>query len=140
MKQSGISRNACSAWRMSAMLGRVNHPARNNHRIIPLTLKRGELGFHYSPVCLYNDTASSFQTENITPMKIARNTFKKLFDFVTMFPNYFLGSNADLPIVGGFHPTHDSFPQGGRYTFAMAKAPVEKSFTVNGFEEWKPGS
>ncbi len=71
-------------------------------------------------------------------MKIERATFAKLFDFVTQFPHYFVGSNADLPIVGGSILTHDHF-QGGRYDFAMAKAPVEKSFTVNGFEDVEAG-
>lgn len=85
----------------------------------------------------YNEHCIVFNGKH-TPMKIDRNTFKKLFDFVTMFPHYFLGSNADLPIVGGSILTHDHF-QGGRYTFAMAKAPVEKSFTVNGYEDVEAG-
>ena len=114
-----------------------NHPARDNHRIIPLTLNGESWGFQYSPYVYYNEHCIVFNGKH-TPMKIDRNTFKKLFDFVTMFPHYFLGSNADLPIVGGSILTHDHF-QGGRYTFAMAKAPVEKSFTVNGFEDVEAG-
>ena len=106
-------------------------------RIIPLTLNGESWGFQYSPYVYYNEHCIVFNGKH-TPMKIDRNTFKKLFDFVTMFPHYFLGSNADLPIVGGSILTHDHF-QGGRYTFAMAKAPVEKSFTVNGYEDVEAG-
>ena len=117
--------------------GRLDHPARENHRIIPIEIAGGKWGFQYSPYVYYNEHCIVFNGKH-TPMKIDRNTFKKLFDFVTMFPHYFLGSNADLPIVGGSILTHDHF-QGGRYTFAMAKAPVEKSFTVNGFEDVEAG-
>ena len=136
MKQSGYPK-CLLCMENVGYAGRINHPARNNHRIIPLTLNGESWGFQYSPYVYYNEHCIVFNGKH-TPMKIDRNTFKKLFDFVTMFPHYFLGSNADLPIVGGSILTHDHF-QGGRYTFAMAKAPVEKSFTVNGFEDVEAG-
>ena len=107
--------------------GRTNHPARNNHRVIPITVNGGEWGFQYSPYVYYNEHCIVFNGEHI-PMKIERATFVKLFDFIKLFPHYFLGSNADLPIVGGSILSHDHF-QGGHYTFAMAKAPIEKYFT-----------
>ena len=125
MKQSGYPK-CLLCMENVGYAGRINHPARNNHRIIPLTLNGESWGFQYSPYVYYNEHCIVFNGKH-TPMKIDRNTFKKLFDFVTMFPHYFLGSNADLPIVGGSILTHDHF-QGGRYTFAMAKAPVEKKF------------
>ena len=136
MKQSGYPK-CLLCMENVGYAGRVNHPARNNHRIIPLTLNGESWGFQYSPYVYYNEHCIVFNG-NHTPMKIDRNTFKKLFDFVTMFPHYFLGSNADLPIVGGSILTHDHF-QGGRYTFAMAKAPVEKCFMVNGYEDVEAG-
>lgn len=136
MKQSGYPK-CLLCMENVGYAGRINHPARNNHRIIPLTLNGESWGFQYSPYVYYNEHCIVFNGKH-TPMKIDRNTFKKLFDFVTMFPHYFLGSNADLPIVGGSILTHDHF-QGGRYTFAMAKAPVEKSFTVNGYEDVEAG-
>ena len=98
--------------------GRVDHPARNNHRIIPLQLNGEDWGFQYSPYVYYNEHCIVFNGAH-TPMKIDRNTFVKLFDFVKRFPHYFLGSNADLPIVGGSILSHDHF-QGGNFTFAMA--------------------
>ena len=100
--------------------GRVNHPARENHRIIPLTINDSQWGFQYSPYVYYNEHCIVFNGQH-TPMKIDRAAFRKLFDFVKQFPHYFLGSNADLPIVGGSILSHDHF-QGGNYTFAMAKA------------------
>ena len=136
MKQSGYPK-CLLCMENVGYAGRINHPARNNHRIIPLTLNGESWGFQYSPYVYYNEHCIVFNGKH-TPMKIDRNTFKKLFDFVTMFPHYFLGSNADLPIVGGSILTHDHF-QGGRYTFAMAKAPVEKSFTVSGYEDVEAG-
>ena len=136
MKQSGYPK-CLLCMENVGYAGRINHPARNNHRIIPLTLNGESWGFQYSPYVYYNEHCIVFNGKHI-PMKIDRNTFKKLFDFVTMFPHYFLGSNADLPIVGGSILTHDHF-QGGRYTFAMAKAPVEKSFTVSGYEDVEAG-
>ncbi len=117
--------------------GRANHPARENHRIIPITINESGWGFQYSPYVYYNEHCIVFNGEH-TPMKIDRAAFVKLFDFVKQFPHYFLGSNADLPIVGGSILSHDHF-QGGHYTFAMAKAPVVEQFTVKGFEDVKAG-
>lgn len=117
--------------------GRVNHPARQNHRIIPLTINQTEWGFQYSPYVYYNEHCIVFNGVH-TPMKIERATFVKLFDFVKLFPHYFLGSNADLPIVGGSILSHDHF-QGGHYTFAMAKAPIEQKFEMEGFEDVEAG-
>lgn len=117
--------------------GRLNHPARNNHRIIPITVNNSKWGFQYSPYVYYNEHCIVFNGEH-TPMKIDKAAFRKLFDFVKQFPHYFLGSNADLPIVGGSILTHDHF-QGGHYTFAMAKAGIEKSFTIEGFEDVECG-
>jgi UDPglucose--hexose-1-phosphate uridylyltransferase len=117
--------------------GRVNHAARQNHRIIPLTLAGEPWGFQYSPYVYYNEHCIVFNY-NHTPMKICRKTFERLLDFVTQFPHYTLGSNADLPIVGGSILTHDHF-QGGNYTFPMAKAPVEEPFTLKGYKGVKAG-
>lgn len=117
--------------------GRVNHPARENHRIIPVTINDSAWGFQYSPYVYYNEHCIVFNGEH-TPMKIERNAFMKLFDFVKQFPHYFLGSNADLPIVGGSILSHDHF-QGGHYTFAMAKAPFIENFTVGGYEDVTAG-
>ena len=117
--------------------GRMNHPARQNHRIIPITINGGQWGFQYSPYVYYNEHCIVFNGQHI-PMKIEKATFRKLFDFVKLFPHYFLGSNADLPIVGGSILSHDHF-QGGHYTFAMEKAPVEKTFTVPGYEDVQAG-
>ncbi len=117
--------------------GRVNHPARQNHRIIPVTIQDSRWGFQYSPYVYYNEHCIVFNGEHV-PMKIEHGTFCKLFDFVKQFPHYFVGSNADLPIVGGSILSHDHF-QGGHYEFAMAKAPVEKSFTIKGYEDVEAG-
>lgn len=117
--------------------GRTNHPARENHRIIPVTINDSGWGFQYSPYVYYNEHCIVLNGEHV-PMKIEKNTFRKLFDFVKLFPHYFLGSNADLPIVGGSILSHDHF-QGGNYTFAMAKAPVISTFEVKGFEDVKAG-
>ena len=117
--------------------GRVNHPARENHRIIPITINDSGWGFQYSPYVYYNEHCIVFNGQH-TPMKIERATFVKLFDFVKLFPHYFLGSNADLPIVGGSILSHDHF-QGGHYTFAMEKAPIIESFTVPGYEDVTAG-
>ena len=117
--------------------GRVNHPARENHRIIPLTINDSQWGFQYSPYVYYNEHCIVFNGQH-TPMKIDRAAFRKLFDFVKQFPHYFLGSNADLPIVGGSILSHDHF-QGGNYTFAMAKAPIELPVTIPGYEDVKAG-
>ena len=117
--------------------GRVNHPARENHRIMPITVNDSRWGFQYSPYVYYNEHCIVFNGQH-TPMKIEKATFIKLFDFVKLFPHYFLGSNADLPIVGGSILSHDHF-QGGHYTFAMAKAPIEKEVTIPGYEDVEAG-
>ena len=117
--------------------GRVNHPARQNHRIIPVTINNSDWFFQYSPYVYYNEHCIVFNAQH-TPMKIERATFGKLLDFVTQFPHYFVGSNADLPIVGGSILSHDHF-QGGHYTFAMAKAEIEKEIFFAGFEDVKAG-
>ena len=117
--------------------GRVNHPARENHRIIPLTINDSQWGFQYSPYVYYNEHCIVFNGQH-TPMKIDRAAFRKLFDFVKQFPHYFLGSNADLPIVGGSILSHDHF-QGGNYTFAMAKAPIELPITIPGYDDVEAG-
>ena len=113
--------------------GRTNHPARENHRIIPLELAGEAWGFQYSPYVYYNEHCIVFNQEH-SPMCISRKTFERLLDFVTQFPHYTLGSNADLPIVGGSILTHDHF-QGGAYEFPMAKAPVLKEVKIKGFED-----
>lgn len=117
--------------------GRVNHPARQNHRIIPIEIDGNRWGFQYSPYVYYNEHCIVLNGEH-TPMRINRATFEKLFDFVEQFPHYFLGSNADLPIVGGSILSHDHF-QGGHYTFAMERAEVEKNYIVSGFEDLEVG-
>ena len=117
--------------------GRINHPARQNHRIIPITINDSKWGLQYSPDVYYNEHCIVFNSQHI-PMKIEHNTFVKLFDFVKQFPHYMLGSNADLPIVGGSILSHDHF-QGGHYEFPMAKAEVERTFVVKGFEDVKAG-
>ncbi len=117
--------------------GRMNHPARQNHRIIPITIDSSEWGLQFSPYVYYNEHCIVFNKKH-TPMKIDKSAFRKLFDFVEQFPHYFIGSNADLPIVGGSILSHEHF-QGGHYEFAMAKAEIEKSFTVPGFEDVKCG-
>ncbi|MCM1087353.1 MAG: UDP-glucose--hexose-1-phosphate uridylyltransferase [Muribaculaceae bacterium] len=117
--------------------GRVNHPARQNHRVIPVTIHGSKWGFQYSPYVYYNEHCIVFNSKHI-PMKIEHDTFCKLFDFVKQFPHYFVGSNADLPIVGGSILSHDHF-QGGHYEFAMAKADVERTFSIKGFEDVEAG-
>lgn len=117
--------------------GRVNHPARQNHRIIPVTINNSDWYFQYSPYVYYNEHCIVFHSQH-TPMKIERATFGKLLDFVEQFPHYFVGSNADLPIVGGSILSHDHF-QGGHYEFAMAKAPIEKEIHFAGFDDVAAG-
>lgn len=117
--------------------GRINHPARQNHRIIPVDICTEQWGFQYSPYVYYNEHCILFNTKH-TPMVIDKKAFEKLFDFVRQFPHYFIGSNADLPIVGGSILSHEHF-QGGNYTFAMATAPVEKTYTIKGFEDITAG-
>lgn len=117
--------------------GRVNHPARQNHRIVPITINGSPWFMQYSPYVYYNEHCICLNSVH-TPMKIDRACFGKLLDFVGQFPHYFVGSNADLPIVGGSILAHDHF-QGGCYTFAMEKAPVETPVTFPGFEDVQAG-
>ena len=117
--------------------GRINHPARENHRIIPIEVNGSKWGFQYSPYVYYNEHCIVFNGQHV-PMKIDKAAFTKLFDFVKQFPHYFLGSNADLPIVGGSILTHDHF-QGGHYEFAMERAAIEKEFVIPGYEDVKAG-
>ena len=106
--------------------GNVNHPARQNHRVIPVTVNKEQWYLQYSPYVYYNEHCILFKGEHV-PMRISDNTFKRLFDFVEQFPHYFIGSNADLPIVGGSILSHEHF-QGGRHVFPMEVAPAEKRF------------
>ena len=117
--------------------GHVSHPARQNHRIIPVKLADSDYYFQYSPYVYYNEHCIVFNNEH-TPMKIDKAVFVKLLDFVKQFPHYIVGSNADLPIVGGSILSHDHF-QGGSYTFAMAKAPYEYMFQIKGYEDVTSG-
>ena len=117
--------------------GRMNHPARGNHRIIPITVTGQDWCLQYSPYVYYNEHCIVFNSQHV-PMKIDRSAFEKLLDFVAAFPHYFVGSNADLPIVGGSILSHEHF-QGGHYTFAMETAPVETALTFAGFEDIAAG-
>ena len=117
--------------------GRMNHPARQNHRIIPITVAGKPWFLQYSPYVYYNEHCIAFNGEH-TPMVIERSVFAKLLDFVTVFPHYFVGSNADLPIVGGSILSHEHF-QGGRYCFAMERAEVEQELQFRGFEDVQAG-
>ncbi|MBQ2939586.1 MAG: UDP-glucose--hexose-1-phosphate uridylyltransferase [Clostridia bacterium] len=117
--------------------GRVNHPARQNHRPVPITINGSAWYLQYSPYVYYNEHCIAFNAQH-TPMKIDKAAFAKLLDFVGQFPHYFVGSNADLPIVGGSILSHDHF-QGGHYTFAMAEAPVETPLTFGGFADVQAG-
>ena len=117
--------------------GRMNHPARQNHRIIPIKIDGRDWFFQYSPYVYYNEHCIALSGEHV-PMKIDRSTFRKMLDFIRIFPHYFVGSNADLPIVGGSILSHDHF-QGGRYTFAMERAPIEESLSFAGFEDVEAG-
>ena len=117
--------------------GRMNHPARQNHRIIPFEICGADWRLQYSPYVYYNEHCIVFNAQHI-PMKIDKSAFEKLLDFVRVFPHYFVGSNADLPIVGGSILSHEHF-QGGHYTFAMETAPVENAVSFKGFEDIKAG-
>lgn len=117
--------------------GTLNHPARNNHRVIPITLGGEPWFLQYSPYVYYNEHSIVFKNEHV-PMKISKSTFDRLLEFVELFPHYFMGSNADLPIVGGSILSHDHF-QGGNYRFAMADAPIVKKFSIKGFEDVQVG-
>ena len=117
--------------------GRMNHPARANHRIVPIEVCGADWCLQYSPYVYYNEHCIVFNAEHI-PMKIDKSAFEKLLDFVRVFPHYFVGSNAELPIVGGSILSHEHF-QGGHYTFAMETAPVEQEITFRGFEDISAG-
>ena len=117
--------------------GRVNHPARQNHRVVPISINGKPWFLQYSPYVYYNEHCICFNREH-TPMKIDRDCFAKLLDFVRQFPHYFVGSNADLPIVGGSILAHDHF-QGGHYTFAMERAEIETPFSFPGFSDVTAG-
>ena len=117
--------------------GRMNHPARQNHRIIPVTVGGGDWYLQYSPYVYYNEHCIVFNAQH-TPMVIDKGAFCKLLDFVTAFPHYFVGSNADLPIVGGSILSHEHF-QGGHYSFPMERAPVEQEVAFTGFEDITAG-
>ena len=117
--------------------GRMNHPARENHRIIPITVAGADWYLQYSPYVYYNEHCIVFNSRH-TPMVIDKAAFSKLLDFVTLFPHYFVGSNADLPIVGGSILSHEHF-QGGHYSFPMELSPVERDVTFTGFEDVKAG-
>ena len=117
--------------------GRVNHPARQNHRVIPIKLGAEQYFLQYSPYVYYNEHCIIFN-EAHRPMKIDQAVFRKLLEFVKLFPHYTAGSNADLPIVGGSILSHDHF-QGGGYVFAMAKAPYESEFVIPGYEDLTAG-
>ena len=129
---------ACALCRENeGYLGSANQAARGNHRLIPITLDGERWYLQYSPYVYYNEHCICLNSVH-TPMKIDRSTFRKQLDFIRQFPHYFVGSNADLPIVGGSILSHDHF-QGGRYTFAMEKAPVERSVSFPGFPEVEAG-
>ena len=117
--------------------GRLNHPARQNHRVIPVTINEEDWFLQYSPYVYYNEHCIVFNGRH-TPMKIEKATFRKLLDFVKQFPHYFVGSNADLPIVGGSILSHDHF-QGGCYTFAMERAPIEQTVAFRDFPDVEAG-
>lgn len=117
--------------------GRINHPARENHRIIPIRILGKEWGFQYSPYVYYNEHCIVLNREH-TPMTINREVFEKLFDFIRQFPHYVIATNADLPIVGGSILSHEHF-QGGNYSFAMSRAVIEKEVVFKGFEDVEAG-
>ena len=117
--------------------GRMNHPARANHRIVPIEVCGDKWCLQYSPYVYYNEHCIVFNSQHV-PMKIDKSAFRKLLSFVGAFPHYFVGSNADLPIVGGSILSHEHF-QGGHYTFAMETAPVEKEIAFQGFEDVRAG-
>lgn len=135
-KQSGYPK-CLLCYENVGYAGRVNHPARQNHRVISLEINGEQWGLQYSPYVYYNEHCILFNKKH-TPMVIDKNAFKKLFDFVGQFPHYFIGSNADLPIVGGSILAHEHF-QGGHYDFAMAKAPIEREISFKGFDDVKAG-
>lgn len=135
-KQSGYPK-CLLCYENVGYAGRVNSPARQNHRIIPVKIDGQDWGLQYSPYIYYNEHCILFNKKH-TPMVIDKSVFAKLFDFVQQFPHYIIGSNADLPIVGGSILSHEHF-QGGSYEFPMAKAPVEKELVFKGFEQVRAG-
>ena len=135
-KQSGYPK-CLLCYENVGYAGRVNSPARQNHRIIPVKIDGQDWGLQYSPYVYYNEHCILFNKKH-TPMVIDKSVFAKLFDFVQQFPHYIIGSNADLPIVGGSILSHEHF-QGGSYEFPMAKAPVEKELVFKGFEQVRAG-
>ena len=137
-KAASVSYPKCLLCRENAgYAGRINHPARVNHRIIPIDIDGGGWYMQYSPYVYYNEHCIVFNGIH-QPMKIDRSAFRKLLEFVAAFPHYFVGSNADLPIVGGSILSHEHF-QGGHYTFAMEKAPVEEEIVFPGYEDVRAG-
>jgi len=134
--QSGYPKCALCAEN-EGYAGRMNHPARQNHRMIPITIAGGDWYIQYSPYVYYNEHCIALNSEH-TPMVIDKAAFAKLLDFVTLFPHYFVGSNADLPIVGGSILSHEHF-QGGHYSFPMEKSSVEQVITFLGFEDVQAG-
>ena len=135
-KQSGYPK-CLLCYENVGYAGRVNSPARQNHRIIPVKIDGQDWGFQYSPYVYYNEHCILFNKKH-TPMVIDKSAFNKLFDFIEQFPHYIIGSNADLPIVGGSILSHEHF-QGGSYDFPMAKAPVEQPLVFKGFENVRAG-
>lgn len=135
-KQSGYPKCMLCAEN-EGYAGRVNHPARQNHRVIPIKIADEQWYFQYSPYVYYNEHCIVFNEKHI-PMVIDKSAFRKLFDFIKLFPHYFVGSNADLPIVGGSILSHEHF-QGGRYEFAMERALIEEYFKIKGFEDVETG-
>lgn len=146
-KAIAVAKNAVASGYPKCMLckenegyyGRLNHPARQNHRIIPVEMdgQKNSWFFQYSPYVYYNEHCIVFCGDH-SPMKIDRHTFEKMFGFISFLPHYFVGSNADLPIVGGSILSHDHF-QGGRFRFAMERAEIEKKITFHGFSEVEGG-
>ena len=135
-KQTGYPK--CAICRENeGFSGTMTNAARQSHRLIPMTMAGQDWFLQYSPYVYYNEHCIALSASH-TPMKIDHDAFVKLLDFVTLFPHYFLGSNADLPIVGGSILTHDHM-QGGRYTFAMERAEIEREITFSGFEGVKAG-
>ena len=137
-KQKSASYPKCQLCPENAgFAGTAKHPARQNLRPIPLTVANQKWEFQYSPYGYYNEHCIVFNTEHV-PMKIDAEVFGKLFDIIDFLPHYFVGSNADLPIVGGSILSHEHF-QGGKYTFAMEKAPVETEFEISKYPGVKAG-
>ena len=135
-KQSGYPK-CLLCYENVGYAGRVNSPARQNHRVIGVTIDGADWGLQYSPYVYYNEHCILFNKTH-TPMVINKSAFNKLFDFVEQYPHYFVGSNADLPIVGGSILSHEHF-QGGHYEFPMARAKVEKKLSFKGYENVDAG-